>query len=53
MRTWSGEPTVAIHKAVKGIAQVIQVEEVSVGGRVVHAGILENVRSKTMELVRA
>lgn len=51
MRTWSGEPTAAILKAVKSIAEVIEVEEVSVGGRVIHAAILESVRSKTMELV--
>ena len=49
VKTWAGEPTTAIFKALRGIAQPCEPGSVSGNAKV---EIIESVRSKVMELVR-
>ena len=54
VKTWGGEPTTAVFKAIRALAQPCEVVTCSVGrGSSVQVGVMESVRSKVMELVRA
>lgn len=48
MNPWSGEPTAAIHKAIPGLAQAVESQDVDVAGTVVRVEVDEGVRSKVI-----
>ena len=54
LKTWGGDPATAIFKALGGLAQPCRPIVVDMGAQgVVHVEILEELRTKVMELVRA